>query len=74
MSEPLPWLIKGSVKIARDYLTRTGELENAAEADRFFLRTVDQMIMRGECRKLMLANRAIDAYRRMRPMARPRSC
>lgn len=62
MSEPLPWLIEESIKIARDYLTRSGELENTAEADRFLLRTVDQMIMRGKCRKLILANRAIDAY------------
>jgi hypothetical protein len=62
MNEPLPWLIEGSTKIARDYLRGTGELR--ADADRFLLKEVDQMIMGGEHRKLMLANRAIDAYRR----------
>jgi hypothetical protein len=63
MSEPLPWLIENSVKIALDYLRRSGEMADAKVADRFLLRAVDKMIVRGECRKLMLANRAIDAYR-----------
>lgn len=26
MNEPLPWLIEGSIKIARVYLRRSGEL------------------------------------------------
>ena len=51
MSEPLPWLIKGSVKIARDYLTRTGELENAAEADQFFLRTDARRVPQADARQ-----------------------
>ena len=32
------------------------------EASRFLLRSVDQMVMQGERRRLMLANCAIDAY------------
>ena len=66
MDEPIPWLIEKSIQIAWDYLERTGELGNAAEASRFLLKTVDQMILQGERRKLMLANRAIDQYRRYR--------
>jgi hypothetical protein len=63
MSEPLPWLIENSIQIAWDYLARTGEIADAAEANRFLLKAVDEMVLKGERRKLMLANRAIDAYR-----------
>jgi hypothetical protein len=63
MSEPLPWLIENSIQIAWDYLARTGEIVDAAEASRFLLKAVDEMVLKGERRKLMLANRAIDAYR-----------
>jgi hypothetical protein len=63
MSEPLPHLIEKSIQIAWDYLERTGEIADADEASRFLRRSVDQMVMRGERRRLMLANRAIDAYR-----------
>jgi hypothetical protein len=66
MSEPIPWLIEHSIQIAWNYLERTGELENAAEASRFLLKTVDEMVLKGERRKLMLANRAIEAYQRSR--------
>lgn len=66
MGEPLPWLIEGAVKIALDFLERSGDLGNVAEADRFLLSAVDRMIVGGEHRKLMLANRAIEAYRRDR--------
>jgi hypothetical protein len=63
MSEPLPWLIEKSIQIAWDYLERTGEIVDAAEASRFLLKSVDELVMKGERRKLMLANRAIEAYR-----------
>jgi hypothetical protein len=66
MGEPLPWLIEGSVKIALDFLKRSGEVRNLAEADRFLLSTVDRMIVGGEYRKLVLANRAIEAYRHVK--------
>ncbi|MET3973049.1 hypothetical protein ACVWXN_000440 [Bradyrhizobium sp. i1.4.4] len=66
MSEPIPWLIEDSIQIARDYLERTGEIGNAAEVSRFLLRIVDEMVLKGEHRKLMLANRAIEAYQRHR--------
>ena len=64
MSEPLPWLIEGSVKIALDFLSQNGEVRDLAEGDRFLFSTVDRMIVGGEYRKLVLANRAIEAYRR----------
>jgi hypothetical protein len=63
MSEPLPHLVEESIQIAWDYLERTGEIADGEEASRFLLRSVDQMVMQGEQRRLMLANRAIDAYR-----------
>ncbi|QOZ65883.1 hypothetical protein [Bradyrhizobium arachidis] len=63
MSEPLPWLIERSIQIAWDYLERSGEIADAAEASRFLQKAVDEMVMKGERRALMLANRAIDAYR-----------
>ncbi|MET4716151.1 hypothetical protein ABIF63_000254 [Bradyrhizobium japonicum] len=63
MSEPLPWLIEHSIQIAWDYLERTGEIVDAAETSKFLLKSVDEMVLKGERRKLMLANRAIDAYR-----------
>ena len=63
MNEPLPWLIEKSIQIAWDYLERTGEIVDAAETSKFLLRIVDEMVLKGERRKLMLANRAIDAYR-----------
>jgi hypothetical protein len=63
MTEPLPHLIEISVQMAWEYLERTGQIADADEASRFLLRSVDQMVMQGERRRLMLANRAIDAYR-----------
>ena len=63
MSEPIPWLIENAVQIAWDYLEQSGEIVDAAEASRFLLKAVDEMVLQGEYRKLMLANRAIDAYR-----------
>ncbi|MET4716200.1 hypothetical protein ABIF63_000303 [Bradyrhizobium japonicum] len=66
MSEPIPWLIEHSIQIAWNYLERTGELGNATEASRFLLKAVDEMVLKGERRKIMLANRAIEAYQRYR--------
>jgi len=63
MREPVPWLIEKSIQIAWDYLERSGEIVDAAEASRFLLKTIDEMVLQGERRRIMLANRAIDAYR-----------
>lgn len=66
MYEPLPILVENSIQIAWDYLERTGELGNPEVASQVLLDCIDGMIRRGERRKLLLSNKAIDAYRRFR--------
>ena len=66
MTEPLPLLMENSIQIAWDYLEATGELGDAGVAARFLTDAVEIMIRRGETRKLMLANRAINAYKRFK--------
>jgi hypothetical protein len=64
MTESVPLLMENSIQIAWDYLEATGELGDAEVAARFLTDAVEIMILRGETRKLMLSNRAIDAYKR----------
>jgi len=64
MTEPVPLLMENSIQIAWDYLEATGELGDPEIAARFLTDAVEIMILRGETRKLMLSNRAIDAYKR----------
>jgi len=64
MTEPLPLLIETSVQIAWDYLERSGEFGDAAVASRFIVGSIELMVRRGERRRLLLANTAIDQYRR----------
>ena len=66
MTEPLPLLMENSIQIAWDYLEATGELGDPEVAARFLTDAVEILIRRGETRKLMLANRAIDAYKRFK--------
>jgi hypothetical protein len=66
MHEPIPVLVENSFQIAWDYFDRSGELGDSNVAGRVLLDAVDGMIRRGERRKLLLSNRAIDAYRRFR--------
>jgi hypothetical protein len=66
MAEPLPLLIAHSVEIAWDYLERTGELGDAAVASRFLVDEIELMVRRGEQRRMLLSNKAIDDYRRFR--------
>jgi hypothetical protein len=66
MTEPLPLLIDSSIEIAWDYLNRTGELGDAMVAGRFLSDTIELMVLRGERRRLMLANKAIAAYQQFR--------
>jgi hypothetical protein len=66
MYEPLPILVENSFQIAWDYLERTGELGNPAVASRVLLDALEIMIRHGERRKLLLSNKAIDAYQRFR--------
>ena len=64
MHEPLPILMEDSIRIAWDYLERTGDLGDPEVASRFLLETVEQMVRKGERRRLLLSNNAIDAYRK----------
>ena len=56
-----------SFEIAWKYLDQSGLLTGEyKEAARFILNRIDRMMLRGERRRLLLSNAAIDAYR-MRP-------
>lgn len=66
MYEPLPILVENSFQIAWEYLERTGELGNREVASRVLLDALEIMVGRGERRKLLLSNKAIDAYQRFR--------
>jgi hypothetical protein len=70
MSDAAAHLIERSTEIAWDYLDRTGDLGEPEMAARFLLDTVQQMMREGEHRPLMLSNKAIDAYRRLRSARR----
>jgi hypothetical protein len=66
MAEPLPILIENAVQIAWDYLEATGEIEDGGGASRFLSESVELMVRKGERRKLLLSNKAIDAYKRFK--------
>jgi hypothetical protein len=66
MPESLPILVENSIQIAWDYLERSGELAEPEHAGRFLLDTIELMVRNGERRQLMLSNKAIDAYRKLR--------
>ncbi|MBR1122961.1 hypothetical protein JQ628_15650 [Bradyrhizobium lablabi] len=66
MDEPLPILMESSMMIAWDYLERTGELGDPDIASRVLMDSIEGLVRKGERRKLMLSNKAIDAYKRYR--------
>lgn len=66
MSEDLLHLVEYTVQIAWDYLERTGQIDDESFTSRFLLKTVGDMIRQGERRRLLLSNRAITAYERLR--------
>lgn len=65
-NNPPPLLLDESVKIAVDFLDRTGEIDDLDETCRFLVNKVSFMIAQGERNRLLLANRAIAAYQRYR--------
>lgn len=69
MSESVHVLVESAVQIAWDFLERSGEIIDGYETSRFLVATIGKMALAGERRKLMLANRAIDAYRESTPQA-----
>jgi hypothetical protein len=66
MNEALPIVMESSLHIAWDYLERTGELGDPETAGRVLLDAIEAMVLRGETRKIMLSNKAIDAYRQFK--------
>jgi hypothetical protein len=56
-------VLENSFRIAWDYLQLTGELGEPEAATRFLLDNIVTAMKQGERRKLLLSNRAIDAYR-----------
>jgi hypothetical protein len=61
-----PLLLEESVKIAVDFLERTGEVDDVGETCQFLVNKVAFMIAQGERNRLLLSNRAITAYQRYR--------
>jgi hypothetical protein len=59
-------LLEDSVKIAIDFLDRTGEIDSPSETCQFLVNKVGFMIAQGQRNKLLLANRAIAAYQSYR--------
>jgi hypothetical protein len=57
-------LFDQSFEIAWRVLQRTGELGEPNDASRFLFDNIAFMMRRGERRRLLLSNSAIDAYRR----------
>lgn len=64
MIETTPQLLENSFRIAWDYLGATGQIADPQSTATFLLDTIEAMMRRGERRKLLLANKAIDAYKR----------
>ena len=64
MIETPQQIVESSFRIAWDYLERTGSLGKPEPAARFLLDNIATAMSRGEHRKLLLSNRAIDAYKR----------
>jgi hypothetical protein len=56
-------LIEQSFQIAWSVLERTGELRDANWSTNYLLDEIIDMVRSGEKRRLVLSNRAIDAYR-----------
>jgi hypothetical protein len=55
--------LEESFDIAWSFLEKSGELRGAAESADIILDSIEHQLRMGERRKLMLANRAISAYR-----------
>jgi hypothetical protein len=61
-----PQLLEEAVKIAVDFLERTGEVDDLGKTCQFLVNKVEFMIAQGQRNRLLLANRAIAAYQRYR--------
>ena len=62
-------LLEQSFAIAWNALDMAGDLGHHGDAARHLVSTIERMMRRGEKRRLLLSNAAIDAYRdRYRPL------
>jgi hypothetical protein len=57
-------LLEESFEIARNYLEATGDIANRDIASRFLADTIELMIRSGQRSRLVLSNKAIDAYKK----------
>jgi len=64
--EKISQLVENAFMIAWEYLEATGELGEPERAARELLDTIETMIRRGERRRILLANVAIDIYKQRR--------
>ncbi len=64
--ERISQLLENAFMIAWEYLQATGELGEPEGAAQELLDIIERMIQRGERRRLLLANVAIDIYRQNR--------
>jgi hypothetical protein len=69
MTEPLRIVIESSLQIAWDFLEATGEIEDRQQTAEILLGTIKTLVLRGEHRRLMLSNRAIEAFREFKQAA-----
>jgi hypothetical protein len=59
-------LFENSLQIAWNYLERTGELGEPAIASRVLIDAIETMMRQGVRSRLLLSNRAITAYQRLK--------
>jgi hypothetical protein len=59
-----PALLEDAVQIAFNFLVRSGEIDDSADALGFLADNVRFMISQGQSNRIALANRAIAAYQR----------
>jgi hypothetical protein len=59
-------LLEETIQIAWNFLDRSGEIDDAAEANRFLAGKIEFMIRQGQRNKLLLSNRAIAAFQEYR--------
>src|SRR5690348_12149087 len=64
--EKISSLVENAFRIAWDYLEATGELGEPESAARELLDIIEDMIRRGERRRILIANATIDIYKRGR--------
>jgi hypothetical protein len=60
--ETCPLLREEARQIAWNFLERSGEIDDPAEASEFLINKIEFMIGQGQRSRLMLSNRAITAF------------